>query len=282
MKKILLLFVALSLFSCDKDEKKESQEPEPEGPSLPSGNVEKGTTVRIVNFNSEQTESGRTLVVKERLISDTSPVDKTEIYTFNNKQQLLKYYIEQKYYPEFTTTRERNLVYSENTVEVIDENGNTLTYTLNDNGYATTCKYQTGDQIRFYDFTYSADNYLIRTEESIGNTFFGSLDLSYQNGELTSSTTFMNDMENKLLYTAGQIANSDRLPCITVAELYPISMHTEALYANLLGKMPEHHILKSQPENNVDEWTDYSYQTNTNGKVSSISMTTHYKGIVYP
>lgn len=280
MKKALLLLIAISLFSCSKEEQEEDT-PEPELSSPPIGVVQEGTANRTINFKSEQTESGYELVINEILISDTWPVNKTETYTYNKEQQLIKHSIVQKY-PEFITTYERKLNYSGNTVEVSDDNGNTLTYTLNVHGYATECKYQTGDQVRFYDFTYSADNYLIRIEERIGNTFFASLDLAYKNGDLTSSTTFMNDMENKLLYTAGQTVNSDELPCITVAELYPMSTHAEALYAKLLGKMPQHHIIKNQPENNTDEWTDYSYQTSEIGKVKSIGITTHYKGIVYP
>lgn len=157
-----------------------------------------------------------------------------------------------------------------------------MTYTLNDDGYATFCKYETASQIRFYDFIYTTDNFLTRIEESIGNTFFSSLDLSYENGDLTSVTTFMNGIENKIMYTAGITANSDKLPCIPLSETYPMSTHVEALYAGLLGKTSNHLVAKTQPYGNDDEWNEFHYSINEAGNISSLKITTHYKGIVYP
>lgn len=282
MKNIFIVLITVLLWSCSKDNNDNNIIPtEPEEPSTPTGNVEESTQKRIIYFATENGESNQSILTVTEIMTTDGHVNKKETYTFNNTQ-LIRHFTQQKYYPEFITTYETKLDYSENTVIVTDDNGNILTYTLNDDGYATFCKYETASQIRFYDFIYTTDNFLTRIEESIGNTFFSSLDLSYENGDLTSVTTFMNGMENKIMYTAGITANSDKLPCIPLSETYPMSTHVEALYAGLLGKTSNHLVAKTQPYGNDDEWNEYHYSTNEAGNISSLKITTHYKGIVYP
>lgn len=282
MKNIFIVLITVLLWSCSKDNNDNNILPvEPEEPSTPTGNVEESTQKRIIYFATENGESNQSILTVTEIMTTDGYVNKKETYTFNNTQ-LIRHFTQQKYYPEFITTYETKLDYSENTVIVTDDNGNILTYTLNDDGYATFCKYETASQIRFYDFIYTTDNFLTRIEESIGNTFFSSLDLSYENGDLTSVTTFMNGIENKIMYTAGITANSDKLPCIPLSETYPMSTHVEALYAGLLGKTSNHLVAKTQPYGNDDEWNEYHYSTNEAGNISSLKITTHYKGIVYP
>lgn len=282
MKNIFIVLITVLLWSCSKDNNDNNIIPvEPEEPSTPTGNVEESTQKRIIYFATENGESNQSILTVTEIMTTDGYVNKKETYTFNNTQ-LIRHFTQQKYYPEFITTYETKLDYSENTVIVTDDNGNILTYTLNDDGYATFCKYETASQIRFYDFIYTTDNFLTRIEESIGNTFFSSLDLSYENGDLTSVTTFMNGIENKIMYTAGITANSDKLPCIPLSETYPMSTHVEALYAGLLGKTSNHLVAKTQPYGNDDEWNEYHYSTNESGNISSLKITTHYKGIVYP
>lgn len=282
MKNIFIVLITVLLWSCSKDNNDNNILPvEPEEPSTPTGNVEESTQKRIIYFATENGESNQSILTVTEIMTTDGYVNKKETYTFNNTQ-LIRHFTQQKYYPEFITTYETKLDYSENTVIVTDDNGNILTYTLNDDGYATFCKYETASQIRFYDFIYTTDNFLTRIEESIGNTFFSSLDLSYENGDLTSVTTFMNGIENKIMYTAGITANSDKLPCIPLSETYPMSTHVEALYAGLLGKTSNHLVAKTQPYGNDDEWNEYHYSINEAGNISSLKITTHYKGIVYP
>lgn len=278
MKNILIVLITVLLWSCSKDNN--GNNIIPEEPTTPTGNVEESTINRRIYFATEMGESNQyTLSVTEIMTTD-GYVNKKETYTFNNTQ-LIRHFTQQKY-SDSNITYETKLDYSENTVIVTDDRGNILTYTLNDNGYATSCKYETPSQIRFYDFIYTADNYLTRIEESIGSTFFSSLDLSYENGDLTSVTTSMNDMENKIMYTASAIAYAGNLPCIPLSETYPMSTHIEALYAGLLGKTPNHLVAKTQPYGNDDEWNEYHYSINESGDISSLKITTHYKGIVYP
>lgn len=282
MKNIFIVLITVLLWSCSKDNNDNNILPvEPEEPSTPTGNVEESTQKRIIYFATENGESNQSILTVTEIMTTDGYVNKKETYTFNNTQ-LIRHFTQQKYYPEFITTYETKLDYSENTVIVTDDNGNILTYTLNDDGYATFCKYETASQIRFYDFIYTTDNFLTRIEESIGNTFFSSLDLSYENGDLTSVTTFMNGIENKIMYTAGITANSDKLPCIPLSETYPMSTHVEALYAGLLGKTSNHLVAKTQPYGNDDEWNEFHYSINESGNISSLKITTHYKGIVYP
>lgn len=282
MKNIFIVLITVLLWSCSKDNNDNNIIPtEPEEPSTPTGNVEESTQKRIIYFATENGESNQSILTVTEIMTTDGYVNKKETYTFNNTQ-LIRHFTQQKYYPEFITTYETKLDYSENTVIVTDDNGNILTYTLNDDGYATFCKYETASQIRFYDFIYTTDNFLTRIEESIGNTFFSSLDLSYENGDLTSVTTFMNGIENKIMYTAGITANSDKLPCIPLSETYPMSTHVEALYAGLLGKTSNHLVAKTQPYGNDDEWNEFHYSINEAGNISSLKITTNYKGIVYP
>lgn len=279
MKNIFIVLIIALLWGCSKDNNDNNLIPtEPEEPTTPTGNVEESTINRRIYFATENSESNQSILTVTEIM--TTDVNKKETYTFNNTQ-LIRHFTQQKY-SESITTYETNLDYSENTVIVTDDNGNILTYTLNDDGYATFCKYETASQIRFYDFKYNADNYLIHIEERIGDTLFSSLDLSYENGDLTSVTTIMNGMENKIMYTASTTANSDKLPCIPLSETYPMSTHVEALYAGLLGKTPNHLVVKTQPDGNDDEWNEYHYSINESGNISSLKITTHYKGIVYP
>lgn len=281
MKQVYFLFIAVLLLSCNNDN--DSLPVEPEEPSTPNGVIKESTVKRTIYFNKDIDENGQqlALTIKETITSDARDVEKTESYIFSNSQ-IIKHSIKQEYFPELTTTYDTELAYQDKLVVVTDNNENRLTYTLNDDGYATQCKYETGSQIRFYYFTYSEDNYLTRIEESIGNTFFSSLDLSYENGDLTSITTFINETENKIIYTPGSIDNSDKLPCLPLSETYPISHHIDVLYAGLLGKASPHYVAKTQPEGNNDEWTDYTYSINSSGILQSIQMTTHFKGIIYP
>lgn len=282
MKNIFIVLIIALLWGCSKDNNDNNLIPtEPEEPTTPTGNVEESTINRRIYFATENGESDQSILTVTEIMTTDGHVNKKETYTFNNTQ-LIRHFTQQKYYPEFITTYETKLDYLENTVIVTDDNGNILTYTLNDDGYATFCKYETASQIRFYDFKYTTDNYLTRIEESIGNTFFSSLDLSYENGDLTSVTTIMNGMENKIMYTASTTANSDKLPCLPLSETYPMSTHVEALYAGLLGKTPNHLVAKTQPYGNDDEWNEYHYSINESGNISSLKITTHYKGIVYP
>lgn len=280
MKQIYILLITVILFGCSKDN--DSIPTEPEEPSTPSGIVKVSTEERVIKFNREVNEDQQPiLTIRETIKSDAPSVNKTESYNFSNSQ-LLKHSIKQEYYPQSTTIYETELAYQDKSVVVTDNNGNKLTYILNEEGHATQCKYETVSQIRFYNFTYSADNYLTRIEESIGNTFFSSLDLSYENGDITSVTTSINNIENKIVYTPGSNDNTDKLPCLPLSETYLMSTHVDALYAGLLGNVSPHYVIKTQPEGNNDEWTDYTYSFNKSSNLQSIQITTHYKGIVYP
>lgn len=282
MKNIFFLLITALLFSCSKEDAETIIPPE-EPPVTPNGTVEESTIERTIRFKTAKEESGHSvLTITERMQGDAAAVNKTETYSYNNNNQLIQHSTLQEYYPQLSTSYERNLEYTGNTVIVNDTYGNVLTYTLNSDGYATSCKYQEGSLIFFYNFQYSDDKYLTSIQESISNNLLSRTDLLYKNGDLTSVTTFSNDIENTLLYEPGETMNVDKFPCIVLSETSPLSKHTEALYGGLLGKATEHHVMKIQPKGNNDEWTDFRYSVNESGNVTSVRMTTHYKGIVIP
>lgn len=282
MKKILLLLVtAVLLFGCSKDEEGNLPK-EPEVPSTPTGITKESTLSRTISFTREEIDNESILTLKETLTDDPKhPVRKTEIYTFVNNQ-LTKRNISQEYSlgPNLSSTFE--LKHMDDAVVITEEETDRFTYTLNAKGYATECIYKEGSQQRYYTFQYSQDNYLTRIEEKISNNLLASLDISYKNGHLASFTTSINGIENTIVCEAGETTNPDKLPCLPLVETYPLSTHIEALYAGILGKSTSHLVSKTQPQNNNDEWTDYRYSTDNSGSITSINMTTHYKGIVYP
>lgn len=134
-------------------------------------------------------------------------------------------------------------------VTFTDEIGTERKYTLNEEGYATQCEYASLDQKRQYTFLYT-DGYLTQVNEKImpreGSSdavVAHTLSLQYDKGDLIStispslpyeSSTGYGKLQTN--YEAGEDINYYRLPCMLVADTYPLSFHREALFAGMLGK----------------------------------------------
>lgn len=139
-----------------------------------------------------------------------------------------------------------------------DNHGNSAVYQLDEKGYATACTYQMGDQTRSYLFTYTND-YLTQIEESIDGARTGELKLDYDDdGNLSALITPTETYQVECLNTP---LNGHQLPpCLLMQQLYPLSLHTDALYARLLGKQSTHWVSSIRPGNReYDEETTYSY-----------------------
>lgn len=209
------------------------------------------------------------------MISDSHPVSKTEKLLFD-QNQLLQHTVRQTVL-ESEINYEVNLTYSENKVIVATEM-TAFTYTLNAEGYASQCIYVEPDLKREYRFSYSTDGYLTKVIENINNELYSTLTLTYNNGDLQSITSSLNGISNKILYEPGEQSSPYNLPCLGVLDTYPLSMHTEALYAGLLGKAPQHLTVRTSIEGNDSEYTNYTYKFDKERNLTQIHSQTTYSG----
>lgn len=243
MKKLFFLLIAVLLFSCSEDDK----------------------------------EHIKSLIFKETMLSDSDPVYKTETFRFL-RGQLIQHCVNQKVL-ESEINEETNLTYSGNKVTVRAD-GATLSYLLNAEGYATQCVYRTVSQNREYQFSYSSEGYLTQMSERIENELYSTTTLTYNDGDLTSVTSSSNNMNNTINY---QPSGKDRyegcyIPCLGLLDTYPFTLHTEAVYAGLLGKFPRHFTARTNAKDNDDEYTDYTYQFDEKGMPTGIDSRTFYQG----
>lgn len=177
-------------------------------------------------------------------------------------------------------------------VTFTDEIGTERKYTLNEEGYATQCEYASLDQKRQYTFSYT-DGYLTQVNEKIipreGSSDAAvshTLSLQYDKGDLISTTSpsltnesFTGYGKLQTNYEAGEDINYYRLPCLLVADTYPLSFHREALFAGILGKPTQHLTTASYPEKTSDtytERTEYTYNFDKNKKPVSLKVSTKY------
>ena len=213
------------------------------------------------------------MTLKENLHSDGGDVYRTDTYVFNNNK-LTTHTTVQEFYGQ-NLTHEVTLSYSGNEVTLTDENGNTGTYILGDTGYATECTYKLSSQIRKYKFTYSSE-YLTRIDEEIDGTPYSSVELAYDNGNL--SHIIANGQQTN--YQVGNTKNLYQLPCLQVCDIYPLSLHTDAIYARLLGTQSKYLIIGNTPEGNEEEYTKYTYELDKDGKPTGIIAKTTSTGTV--
>lgn len=177
-------------------------------------------------------------------------------------------------------------------VTFTDEIGTERKYTLNEEGYATQCEYASLDQKRQYTFSYT-EGYLTQVNEKImpreGSSdavVSHTLSLQYDKGDLISTTSpsLTNESSTgygkfQTNYEAGEDINYYRLPCMLVADTYPLSFHREALFAGMLGKPTQHLTTASCPNESSDtytERTEYSYNFDKNKKPVSLKISTKY------
>ncbi|WP_300699670.1 DUF4595 domain-containing protein [Bacteroides sp.] len=214
------------------------------------------------------------ITLSETISSDGGNVSVKDVYLFTDNK-LFSHSTVQEFYGQ-ELTQEINCSYANDKAIFTDNNENIATYTLGSNGYATQCTYQMANQTREYRFIYSND-YLTQIEEDIDGVPYTSITLQYSNGNLQ---TICNNAL-KILCETGNDLNKYQLPCSYLSDVYPLSLHVNAIYARLLGKQSDHLVIRTAPENNDKEWTDYIYQLDTNNKPTTINIATTSTGTVY-
>lgn len=213
-----------------------------------------------------------TMTVTESLTNDGGTVVKEDQYIYTD-DKLTSHITTQNFSGE-SISHEVSFTYTGNEVTLNYSEGNTATYLLGADGYATQCTSRLASQTRTYQFTYS-DGYLTQVDEAIEGTPSMSNTFEYKDGDLISITTGA----NKIICTPDTTTNRDQLPFPVFEDTYPLSLHMDAMYAHLLGKVARHFIGSSVPAvADPQEKTEYSYTTNSTGKVTKIDKKLTYTG----
>lgn len=183
--------------------------------------------------------------------------------------------------------------YDEQAVIVVDEAGNIMNYTLNDDGQAVSCLYHSfsGDE-RHYVFSYLTDSsgrrYLEHVSETLGSVSepYSEISIDYTCPETLVVNSLVDGTEQCFLLTfpSGEsIANRAALPCLPLTELYPLSLHTVAFYGHLLGDAYELLQTSCIPTDNAEseEITRYTYDTDSDGFPKQCYVVTESYGESY-
>ncbi len=275
MRKIIfalsLLFVGMT--ACDNNEDPDN--------GKPNGNYP------TISFSKIQ-------LSEDSSIEGTPTVTTTQTYLYN-QGRVTDFNTLQKYTVAGETTEMKSattIVYDDNHQAIVtDEYGNVSTYTLNDKGYATKCIRQEVSTTRTYTFSYiinTEDKYYLKkiTESTKEGEIYASIDVDYEIYRALRITQKVDTYEQKYTATTSpdnEIANLSEIPCLFLAELYPMSLHSAALYGKLLGEPFDTLITQIIPDGNAvnNEITHYSYKTNSNGIVTSCNETINSGGSDY-
>ena len=164
-----------------------------------------------------------------------------------------------------------NVVYGDHQAVVTDEINNISTYTLDDNGYAISCVRQEMDgKIRSYTFDYlinTEGKYFLKniTETLDGNKSYSSINIDYSSYRTLRITQQVDKSEQTYIAstsTGNEIANTSEIPYLFLTDLYPLSVHSVAIYGKFLGDAYNTLITDLRPEDNSgsNETTTYTYR----------------------
>lgn len=183
------------------------------------------------------------------------------------------------------------ITYENHKAIVTDDYGYISTYTLNDKGYAISCIRQEGINTRFYTFSYLVNpegKYFLKnvTESLDGNQTYSAIHIDYSDKRelhITEQTDNYEQSYTATTPTEEEIANTSELPFLFLAELYPLSFHTAALYGKLLGDPYNVLVTRFQPDENSEsnETVTYNYTLNVKGIVTSCRNVTNSYGTNY-
>ena len=177
---------------------------------------------------------------------------------------------------QFKIENTTNVVYEDHKAIVTDEINNVSTYTLDDNGYAISCvRQETNGKTRSYTFDYlinTEGKYFLKTitETLNGNQPYSTINIDYSNFRALRITEQVDSY--KQTYTAStsvgnEIANKSEIPFRFLVELYPLSLHTAAIYGKFLGDAYNTLITQLVPDGNGEsnETTTYTYDFTKEG-----------------
>lgn len=222
-----------------------------------------------------------TIQLNEVIESDAVPVTSTRTYTYKSGR-LIGYTAKQSFFSgeaveiENTTT----IAYGDHQAIVTDDANNVFTYTLNEYGYATSCTLtEGGGNTRTYTFDYLVNtenkHYLTNITETLGNgKVYSSIDIDFGNYRALRIKLRIGNAEyasTALTSPSNEIANLSEIPNLYLADRYPLSMHSVALYGKILGEPYNYLITQIVPDNDgtSSETTTYTYTLDKRGIVTS-------------
>ncbi|MCD8183615.1 MAG: DUF4595 domain-containing protein [Bacteroides sp.] len=224
--------------------------------------------------DDDNTEEKHSITITENVVSDGGNVYKEEIFLYSGSR-LITHTTTQKYYEEALSYTIRFSYSGNQAIMTDEEGGNTATYTIGSNGYADKCTYLMGSLVREYTFSYE-DDYLTQIDEKIDGTPYSSIRLQYDAGDLYAIENY----GQTTLCQTGNDLNTCKLPCLLFSDLYPLSLHMDAVYAHLLGAQSRHLVTQTGVKDNDEERTTYAYQLDADNKPTQIDVATTYTGIV--
>lgn len=186
------------------------------------------------------------------------------------------------YIDKDTVQVDYDITYSGNHVNIVENEGNELIYTLNKEGNAEKCslnEYGSG-RTRYYTFTYTTEGMLSGIKED-GESIHNEYRIGYTNNDIIKTTLRQYGTDFSMNYTTNNIENSKNFPCPMIIEAYPFYFHRIAFHMGILGKLSKHLIEKSVPEGATNENTTYSYTNNAEGYVTSCTEKTTSYGSVH-
>lgn len=208
-----------------------------------------------------------TLRTEEKMDSDAQTV--TARQTFSCTDGLLTQMVYEQSFAAVepvSISHTSDITYLEDKVIITDSNGCVNTYQLNPFGYADSCvREENGVEKRRYRFYYRA-NLLSAIEEYLPADNFetaysrivikcneDNLQIAHQVGECFQVF--------KATFNLVTHQNNFDIPCPFLAELHPLSMHTPALYAQILGDTFPFFLHQITPEENAEsqETTTINY-----------------------
>lgn len=217
----------------------------------------------------------------ETLTSDSYPVNKSELYTYEDNLLTCHTTIQEVYGQGnellYSQEQQSHWLYEKGKATLTDENGQTMVYKLDANGLAVSCTGCQAGQEREYRFSY-AGGYLTRIEEWIDGALYASTQLDYQKGELQTVTSG----NFSIRCQSGDIVNQDHLPLLLTDDIPLLSAHTDAIYAHLLGRQSQHLVAVVTPAEDAGRnRTSYQYQTDAQGHLSRLTASTTSHGVSY-
>lgn len=235
------------------------------------------------------------LQLSEELDSDAQTVTVTRTYHYDNAGRLTDCLTQQttEGLGAIVLENPSAVSYGESAATVTDASGNTLDYTFNAGGQATACVYRTPwGEVRRYAFEYeevpSGKHYLSRVAETLGDASepYSEISLDYgTSGAVTVTRVVDGDGQSFVLSlpTEGGVDNAAQLPCLFLAELYPLSLHEAALYARWLGDAYDVLPARCEPTDNAEsgEYTTYTYDVDAEGLPSQCRVLTESYGYMY-
>lgn len=236
------------------------------------------------NFQKKDTNlpSFSSIVISEVQTGDAQPVTWNQTLHYNGSARLISVEMSQTYTAvELQQLKETaRFDYSENQACLTDDNGNRWTYQLDENhGMAVSCLYQpvsgSARNYRFfYHITSDGSRYLSKITERLAGSsqVFSSLDIEYSLENTSLITKEVNGIQQQfqmVFFAENTWKNQAQLPPYFLLELYPLSQHTAAMYAHLLGAYPSCLLQSVVPlEDIYGEKCIYSYKMESGFPVS--------------